>query len=186
MKSVFVKAILAVALVVLTLPAAADAQQRIGYIDSDYILGRIPEYATVRQQIDRLAQQWQNEVLERRQQVDALFQEYQARELLYTSDERQRRRQTIVQSEEEVERLQMQYFGPEGELFTQQERLMRPIQERVLTAVEEVAMSEGYDYVFDKSGDFVFLYVREQYDLSNQVLEELGIDVDNTVRSGGR
>src|SRR5690625_5877341 len=81
-----------------------------------------------------------------------------------------------MQMEDELERARMQYFGLEGELFQQQESLMRPIQERVLAAIEEVATRDGYDYVFDRSGDFLFMYAREQYNLSDEVLAELGID----------
>lgn len=156
----------------------ARAQQRIGYVDSEYILGQTPEYATVQQQLDRMAEEWRQEVESRRQEVDEMFQEYQARELLYTSEERQRKRDEIMRAEEEVEQLRMRYFGPEGELFQEQERLMRPIQERILVAIEDVATRDNYDYVFDKGGDFLFMFALEQYDLSDAVLQELGIDID--------
>ena len=109
--------------------------------------------------------------------------EYQARELLYTGEERKRKREEIMAAEEEAERLRMRYFGPDGELFVQQENLMRPLQEKVLEAIETVAAQEGYDYIFDKSGDFLFLYAREQYNLSDRVLEELGIDLETNNQS---
>ena len=157
----------------------AYAQQKLGYVDSEYILEQLPEYATVQQQIDRMAQEWQLEVEERRNEVDELFREYQARELLYTNDERQRQRDEIIQAEEGIEQLRMQYFGPEGRVFQEQERLVRPIQESVLEAIEAVATRDGYDYVFDKGGDYIFMYVRDQFDLSDDVLEELGIDIDS-------
>lgn len=154
----------------------ANAQQRIGYVDSAYILEQTPEFATVQQQIDRLAQEWRDELDNQRRRLDDLFREYQARELLYTDEERRQRQDEIMQLEDELERARMQYFGPEGELFQQQESLMRPIQERVLAAIEEVATRDGYDYVFDRSGDFLFMFAREQYNLSDEVLAELGIE----------
>jgi outer membrane protein len=178
----FIQRLAVFALVGLTIPAAALAQQKIAYVDSEYILGRIPEYATVQQQIDRIASDWEQEISQKQGEVDEQFQEYQARELLYTAEERQRRREEIIRAEDEVERLRMKYFGPEGDLFVQQEQLMRPIQDRILTAIEQVAAEDGYDYVFDKAGDFLFLFARGQFDLSNQVLEELGIDVDQQNR----
>ncbi len=155
------------------------AQQKLGYVDSEYILEQLPEYATVQQQIDRMAQEWQLEVEERRDEVDELFREYQARELLYTNEERQRQRDEIIRAEEGIEQLRMQYFGPEGRVFQEQERLVRPVQESVLEAIEAVAIRDGYDYVFDKGGDYIFMYVREQFDLSDDILEELGIDTDS-------
>lgn len=164
----------------------AAAQQKVGYVDSEYILDRTPEFASVQQQLDRLAQEWQREIESRQREVDEMFTEYQARELLYTQEERRSRREAIVDAEESVEGLRNQYFGPEGELFKQQENLLKPIQERVLAAVEQVARDEEYDYVFDKSGDFLFLFAQDEFDLSNRVLEELGIDIESTERGSSR
>lgn len=181
MKTLFLLLAL-VALGLLSTPGAAWAQQKIAYIDSQYISGKYPEFATAQQKLDRMTQDWEREITAKREEVDELFQEYQARELLYTQEERQRKRDEIMQAEDGVERLRAQYFGPDGDLFKQQEQLLKPIQEKVLAAVEEVALAEGYDYVFDKSGDYVFLYANEQHDLSNQVLEELGIEIESTER----
>lgn len=160
----------------------SNAQQKVGYVDSDFILSNMPEYATVQQQLDRMANDWNKELDELKKEVDERFRDYQARELLYTNEERQRRRDEIVQAEEDLERQRVRYFGPEGEIFSRQEQLMRPIQERILVAIEEVATEEGFDYVFDKTGDFLFLFVRDQWDLSVNVLEELGIDTENLRR----
>ena len=157
--------------------APAGAQQTIGYVDSEYILSLTPEYVTVQQQLDRTAEEWNKELDAMAADIEEQFREYQARELLYTNEERQSRRQEIVQAETNLEQLRARYFGPDGEIFSQQERLMRPIQERILTAIEEVATQEGFDYVFDKSGDFLFLYAQDRWDVSDKVLEELGIDV---------
>lgn len=182
--AVYVIAMIAATVAFSSSPVAA--QQSIAYIDSDFILERTPEYQTIQQQLDRIAEEWQSELDERRQELDQQFREYQARELLYTNEERQRRRQEIVRAEEELEQLRVRYFGPEGEIFAEQERLMRPLQERILEAVEHVANAEGYDYVFDKSGEFLFMFARPQYDLSNDVLEELGIDTENIQQRAGQ
>lgn len=166
----------AIALVLFAMPS--QAQQNIGYVDSEAILQKMPEYATVQQRIERLTTDWENELKQQRTELQEKFQTYQARELLYTKDEQQRKRQEIVRMEEDIERLRLKYFGPEGDLFVQEDNLMRPLQERILAAIEEVATRDGYDFVFDRQGDFLFLFAREQHDLSNRVLEELGLDAD--------
>ena len=159
------------------IPAAA--QQEIAYIDSDYILEQLPEYATVQQRLDRLTQQWEQEIAAQEARVDTLLEEYRARELLYSDAERQRVRKEIEAARQQVQQLRQRYFGSEqGQLYERQQQLMRPIQERVLTVVEEIAEAEGYDYVFDKSGRALFMYASEEHDLTTEVLEELGIDVD--------
>jgi len=166
-------ALLAVAVAAVT-PAAA--QQRIGYVDSVYLLGRVPEYQTVQQQLDRQAQLWRSEIEGIAEEVDGLERDFATRELLFTEAERDRLRREILDRRREGEALRLRYFGPEGELFREQNRLMRPIQERILTAIEEVARVGNFDYVFDKSGDYVFLFARSQLDLSDRVLEEMGLD----------
>ena len=165
-------------------PGTLWAQQTIGYIDSDYLLEQTAEYETIQSKVDQLAEQWRAELEKKRQQVKEMKEEYQARELLYTEEERSERQAQIRQAEQEIQRLRTQYFGPDGELFAQQKELMRPLQERILAAVETVATREGYDYVFDKSGEFLFMYVSEQHNLNDQVLQELGIDIESTQRGG--
>ena len=107
------------------------------------------------------------------------FRDYQSRELLYTSEERTRRRNEIAQAEQEVDALRSRYFGPEGEFFNQQQTLMRPVQEKLLAAVETVATREGFDYVMDRQGEVVLLFARAAGDLTERVMRELGI---NTAR----
>ncbi|MCY4224154.1 MAG: OmpH family outer membrane protein [Bacteroidetes bacterium] len=162
--------------------SSAHAQHKIAYVDSERIYSSFPEFSTAQQSLDRTAQQWEQEIEQRQDELDEMFQEYQARELLYTSDSRQQKQNEIIAAEEELERLRMQYFGPEGQLFQQQEQILRPIQEKVLIAIEEVAQADDFDYVFDRSGDFVFLYTNQSLDITDLVLEELGIDVSRNTR----
>jgi outer membrane protein len=169
-------------LLVLAVAAPAAAQERIAYIDSEAILERITEYRTVQANLDRLAQQWQAELDELQRELDELVRDFEARELLFTEAERERKREEIRSREQELESRRIQRFGPDGEFFREQQRQMRPVQERLLDAIEQVAEDEEYDYVFDKSGDYLFLYARPELDVSDLVLEELGIDAQ---RAGG-
>ncbi len=153
----------------------ARAQQRIGYIDTQSILEELPEYATVQQKLDKLEEEWRAEIQDQKERVQKLQNEYQASRLLYTDEERKQKQKAIEEAQRKVEQLRQQYFGPEGELYTRQKQLMQPIQERILNATEEVATAEGFDYVFDKSEKVLFMYAREEYNLNDQVLRELGI-----------
>lgn len=157
------------------LAGEARAQQKIGYVDSQSILEKLPEHATVQQKLDQLETEWRAEIQSQKEKVQKLKDEYQASELLYTDEERKRKRQAIQKAQKKVEQLRQRYFGPEGQLYTRQKELMRPIQERVLSATEEVATQEGYDYVFDKSKKVLFMYARDEHNLNDSVLRELGI-----------
>ena len=168
---------LALALAVaLAVPAAA--QQKIGFVDSDLVLQRLPEYNTVRQDLDRLAGQWQAELDRIDGEAEALRAEFAARELLYTDAERARKLEDIEGKVAEREALRRRYFSPEnGELFREQQNRLRPVQERVLEAIEAVAQDGDYDFVFDRTGDLLFLYTRPRHDLTELVLDQLGVGV---------
>jgi outer membrane protein len=161
--------------------APAHAQE-IGYVDTEYVLDQMPEYATVQQKLDKLEQKWRSEIQEKEREIEKLEQEFEARELLYTEEERKKKQQAIQRARREVEQLRQKYFGPEGQLYSRQKDLMRPLQERILKAAETVATNEGYDYVVDKKGEALFLYARDEHDLSDKVLRELGITVDQEDR----
>ncbi len=173
------KSILLVILMTVISSLPAVAQQKIGYVDSEFILQNIPDYATVQQNLDRQAQEWNNEMKKMENEVEESFREYQARELLYTAEEKTKSQDRIMLLETELEQYRLRYFGPEGQLFKDQQNQMKPIQEKILTAIEEVATEGGYDFVLDKSGDVLFLFTRDQYDLSLDVLDELGIDTES-------
>lgn len=173
--------VLALATLVFVAPAAA--QQKIGFFDSNRVIERLPDYQTVQQEIERLAQQWQTEIEALDQEVATMEADFGARTLLYTPEERDRRRAEIDARRQERDALRRRYFGPEGELFREQQNRLRPVQERILAAVETVANDGSYDYVFDRSGDFLFLFTRARFDLTDLVLDELGVGVGASARN---
>jgi outer membrane protein len=153
----------------------AVAQQRIGYIDSESILQEVPEYANVQQKLDQLEKKWRAEIQTQKEEVETLREEFRAWELLYTEEERRRKREEIDKAQKAVEQLRQRYFGPDGQLYARQRELMRPIQERILSAAEEVATQQGYDYIFDKGDRVLFMYARQEHNLNEDVLQELGV-----------
>lgn len=155
----------------------ATAQQKLGYIDSDQILTQMPEFQSAQQALERQAQQWQSEVDDVAREAEQMADDFAAREILFTDEERERQIQAIEAKRQERDALRTRYFGPQGELFREQQAQLRPAQERLLAAVEIVAEEGDYDYVFDRAGDYVFLYTRSRFDLTEAVLLELGVGV---------
>ena len=170
------------ALLVLAIAVPVAAQQKIAHVDSDAILERLPDYNSAKQEVERLTAQYQAEIDALKREAEGLEREFEARELLYTEQERTAAEAAIVAKRQEVDALRRRYFAPEGELFREQQQRLRPIQERVLEAVETVASDLSYDYVLDRAGEIVFLYARAQHDITERVLDELGV---NTALGGG-
>lgn len=160
----------------------ASAQQKLGFVDSEAILRLLPEYQTARQQVDRLAAEWQAELDGFAQEIEDLENEFEARELLYTPEDRRRKLTEIETRRTEMGQFRRRHFGPDGELFRQEQQAIRPIQERVLEAIEVIAEEGDYDFIFDRSGDLMFLYAQSSHDVTDLVLDEL--DVDPARRTG--
>ena len=159
--------------------AVVYGQQKIGFIDSEFVLGNVPEYEGVSQRLQTMARNWREEIDELEVEIERLRQEFEAREILFTPDVRRQRQEEIDQRVRDRQRMIDQRFGPEGDYFRQQQELLEPIQQRILMAVAAVAERGGYDHVFDRSGDYLFLYTKEEWNLSRQVLQEMGILLDD-------
>jgi outer membrane protein len=156
---------------------SASFAQKLGYVDSEYILKHMPEYATAQKQIDALSVQWQKEIDKKFEEVDALYKSYQSEQVLLTDVMRKKREEEIVKKEKEAKDLQKQKFGPEGELFQKQKTLVKPIQDKIYKAIETVAEDGLYAIIFDKTNGM--LYSSPRYDKSNDVLNKLGLKPGN-------
>ena len=157
---------------------ALAQEQKIGFYESDYILQQIPEYEGIQQQLDLLSSQWKEQVTELENEIKELEEDYEAKEILYTDEIRNQRQNEIAQKKKEKEQFLAQKFGPEGEYFSRQRELLEPIQRQVFTAVRAVAQLNNYDFVFDRSGDIYMVFANNEYNLNEDILLELGIEIE--------
>jgi outer membrane protein len=157
------------------LTVTATFAQRFGYVDSDYILKHMPEYASAQKQLGSLSDQWQKEVDSRFQEVDRLYKAYQADMVLMTADMKKRREAEVVDKEKMAKDFQKQKFGPDGELTTRSTAVIKPIQDRVAKAIQAVAESENLDFIFDKNSELIMLFANPRYDKSAEVITRLGL-----------
>ena len=149
--------------------------QRIAFVNTKYILDQMPEYATAQKELDRFSQQWQEEIDERHQQIKRMREAYNAESILLTEEMKRSRVEDMEERERDARDLQKQRFGPNGDLFKKRQELIQPIQDRVYTAVKEVA-GTSYVAVFDLgSASNNLLFASEKYDKSDSVLRKLGI-----------
>lgn len=149
--------------------------QRFAYVDSEYILKHVPDYASAQKQLGALSEQWQKEVDARFQEIDRLYKAYQADQVLMTADMKKRREAEIVEKEKAAKDFQQQKFGPNGDLTKQSTTLIKPIQDKVAKAVQAVAESESLDMIFDKNSEVIMLYASPRYDKSAEVITRLGL-----------
>ena len=163
----------------------AQQNQKIAYVDSDYILENIPEYSDAQEEINQLSKQWEKEITQLFQEAQEMDREYQAESVLLSEDQKRKKKEAITAKRQEAEALRMQYYGPEGELYTKRAELIQPIQEKVYNAINQLALTKNYAFVFDKASGTTMLYCNEKNDISDDVLDEIG-NVMQTVRREDR
>ena len=148
--------------------------QKMGYVDTDYILGKIPEYKAAQAEMDKTSVEWQKEIEVKYGEIDKLYKIYQAEAVLLTEDMKKKRENEIINKEKEVKELQKSRFGVDGELFKKRMELVKPIQDKVYSAVKLVAEKSGLAFIFDKAGQISLLYANSKYDKSEDVVTLMG------------
>lgn len=167
------KKILASIAVVL-LFATTTFAQKFAYIDSEYIMQNVPEYNDAQAQIDELSTEWQGEVEAKFKAIDKLYKDYQAESVLLPEEMKRKREDDIIKAEKEAKELQKKRFGKDGDLFKKRQELIKPIQDKVFSAIEQVAQAKNYAIIFDKSGSVTVMWADSKYDISDDVLDEMG------------
>lgn len=148
--------------------------QKYGFIDSGYILENIPSFRAAQDQLNQLSAQYQKELESMHTEIEKMYQDYQAESVLLSEDMKRKREDVIITKEKDYKQLQRKYFGPEGDLYQRRQSLIKPIQDDVFTAVQEIANEGSYAVIFDKADGTTLFYTNPRYDLSDQVLQKLG------------
>lgn len=154
----------------------ANAQSRgikIAYIDMEYILEKVPDYAEAKNQLELKAQKWKQEIEVKKNDVNKLKESLKTEKVLLTKELIVEREEEIAALEKELLDYQEKRFGPKGDLITQKAVLVKPIQDQVFTAVQDVSAQRKIDFVFDKSSDLTMLYAAKKYDISEYVIRQL-------------
>lgn len=156
--------------------------QKFGYIDSKFILSKMPDYKQASSELSQQSTKWQTEIEGLRNEVDKLRKEYMAEEVLLTDDMKKERQATIAKKDKEAKDAQNKAFGFEGLYFLKKQELVKPLQDKIFEAVEKVCKKKKIAIMFDKAGDLVMIYTNPAHDYTDFVLEELGLgDKDDTV-----
>jgi len=159
------------------LAATAAQAQRYAVIDSKYILEQLPEYKDAQKKLDLASESWQKEIDAKFQEIDRMYKSYQAEQVMLSDDMRKKREQEIMDKEKAAKDLQKKRFGYEGDLFTQRQTIVKPIQDKVYNAVQKMATAKGLDLIMDKAAGVTVFYADPKLDRSADILKDLGVKV---------
>ena len=158
--------------------------QRFGYIDTDYILKKMPEYKKAEDEINQLSQAWEKEAQEMMKGIEGMYAALQAEQVLLTDEMKKERMEAIRKKENELKDYQKKAFGFEGLYFLKKQELIKPVLDKIWDAADKVAKQNNLAIVFDKAGQLVMIYTDPRYDYTDFVLEALGLgDPNDTVKN---
>lgn len=165
-----------IALLVIALVAFLPLQaQKYAVVNTDYVLKSLPDYSAAQQRLDRYVTDWTAELAEKQGELESMRSEYEQESYLLPDNLKKRRQEEIKAKEKEIRDLQQLRFGAGGDLDKRRAELLRPVQDRVYTAIERIAQEKNYAFVFDKAGSATVLFASKKYDISDDVLELLGV-----------
>ena len=153
-----------------------DAQTRgtkLGYIDMEYILQNVPDYTEAKTQLEQKAEKWKLEIDTKKIEINKLKEALKAERALLTKELIDERETEINFLENENLDYQQKRFGANGDLMIQKSVLVKPIQDQVFTAVQDIAERLKYDFIFDKTSDLTMLFAAKRFDISDQILRTL-------------
>ena len=167
------KLLFILALISFTTNAQTARGVKIGYIDMEYILEKVPDYADALNQLEQKAQKWKQEIEVKRNEITKLKEALKTERVLLTKELIEEREEEIAHQEKELLDYQEKRFGPAGDLIIQKSVLVKPIQDQIFTIVQDVAEQRKYDFIFDKSSDLTMLFAAQKYDISDFVVKKL-------------
>ena len=148
--------------------------QKFALVDMEYIMKNIPSYETANDQLNKISKKWQSDIDTQMLEVQKMYKNYQTELVFLSEDMKTKREEEIVAKEKAVQELKRSYFGPEGELFKKRQSLMKPIQDEIYTAIQEISKEKDLELVFDKSSAMSVIFFSPKLDISDTVLQKLG------------
>ena len=152
---------------------SVQAQAKIAWINSASIMEKLPEAQDAQRQLDNIVAEWQNELAKMQNDWQKKYEEYDKKKLILTDLLRAQSEKDLQELDKKIAEYRTKKFGQNGELFTKQNELMKPIQNKIFKVVQDIAKEDDFDYVFDKSADIVMMYSNDKFDLTAKVLERI-------------
>lgn len=156
------------------LSSSTAMAQKYACVNTEQIFQRLNDYKQVQQRLDRYVEEWQKEIEDKYQEYETMQTNYQQQVYLLPDNLKKHHEEQIAAKYQEIMTLQQQRFGVDGDLDRKRAELLKPVQDRVYSAIERVASEKNYAFVFDRSAGSAVLYASAKYDITAQVLEILG------------
>ena len=156
----------------ITFTSLAFSEYKIGWIDSEEVMKNLDEVKQIEVELEKKQRQYQSDMVEMKNKLDSLLQDYQVQQFMLTDERKQTKQQEMMKLEQSLQNYQMEKLGPEGEIYRVQAQLFRPVEVKIRDAITKVGNERGYDYILDaRTGAIV--HALDAHNLTDEVLEVL-------------
>lgn len=164
-------------LLILAFVSVQSFAQKFGYIDSEFITSKMPDYKKAQEDMEKYSVKWVQDIEEKEAELKKMRLQYQQEEILLTADMKRDRLKNIEDKENALKELNNKVFGINGLVFQKKKELIKPSLDEIYKACEKVARQKQLMFIFDKASDINMIYTDPRHDYTDYVLEALGISL---------
>lgn len=154
------------------LPAAFNAQ-KIGVVDTDYILSKLPQYKEAESRFEMQIQNWEKEVQDLQAEYNRKKAAFENEKVLLVGDQLKQRETEVQEIDRKLKATINQRFGTNGEINSARATFTKPFQDQIWAAIKTMSEKNSLGIVLDKSNNISVIFLEKRYDYTDKVLDLL-------------
>ncbi len=153
--------------------AAYAGAQKIGVVDTDYVLNKMPQYKEAEGRLNQQISTWQQELSSLQSEYERKRSAFESEKVLLVGDQLKAREKEVLDLEKNIKTTTSLRFGTNGEITKLRANLMQPFQDQIWTAIQTMSEKNGLGIVLDKSNSVSVIFLQKRYDYTDKVLDIL-------------
>ncbi len=159
--------------------------QKVGVVDTDYILNKMPQYKEAEARLNAQIDTWQSELQNLQSEYERKRSAFESEKVLLIGDQLKLREKEVMDLEKNIKTTTSLRFGATGEIKKLRTNLVQPFQDQIWGAIKTMAEKNGIGIVIDKTSNNV-LFLQKRFDYSDKVLDILLKDTDKKEKTKTR
>ena len=148
--------------------------QKIGVVDTDYVLSKLPQYKEAENRLNTQVTQWQADIQRLQAEYERKREAFENEKVLLVGDQLKLREKEVVDMETSIRNTIGARFGSNGEVNQLRSNLTKPYQDQIWNAINTVSTKNNLGIVLDKSNNISVIFLDKKYDYTEAVLNLLG------------
>lgn len=161
---------------------AISSAQKIGVIDTDYLLKNIPEYKEADARFNQQIQSWQAELEKLQLEYEKKKERLENERILLVGEQLKSREKEVDDLNKKVQKHLKEKFAAQGEINYVRANMVRPFQDKIWTAIKNIAEKNSLGIILDKSSNSSVLFLDKRYDYTDKVLNLLLSKKENSAK----